>query len=163
MGVIMARKKRTIRKENYGKKLRDEQVAQEKKSEERQKQRETLRNERREELLEKMGSIEPSASGDVKMDGSGKRVGIKRTIQKHKANTKATKALLKKAKQQGIIRNVKDARRILEGKKKNTTKPDGRERARDKKIRVYREKRERKMGIVHSEEEEDDEESDDEV
>merc|ERR1712039_363041 len=81
--------------------------------------REELRTERRDELFNKLEKVrlegvQGAGSGDIR----SKIKGIKRTIEKGKPKTKATKALLKAAKQQGLIRNVKDARRIIEGKKK---------------------------------------------
>merc|ERR1712039_985784 len=109
------------------KKIVDDQINQEKKLEERRKFRQELRDERRDELFAKLEKVRlEGVTGAGSTDVRSKIKGIKRTIEKGKPRTKATKALLKAAKQQGIIRNVKDARRIIEGKKKAETKPDGR-------------------------------------
>merc|ERR1712060_413231 len=99
--------------------------------------------------------------------GASRKAKVIRTIDKDrkKGKAKATKALLRAAKARGLISNVKDAKRTLEGKKKATIRPNGKERTRDKKIRVKREQRERRGYSKRQDasEEEEEWESDDEV
>mmetsp|Transcript_79930 Transcript_79930/g.232038 ORF Transcript_79930/g.232038 Transcript_79930/m.232038 type:complete len:174 (+) Transcript_79930:52-573(+) len=160
----MAKKKRTVRKDNILKKLIEDEKAQEAKHIEKVKAKAELREERKAELLEKLQKVadglDPSAvttaagiaqvdaSGDVAMKPAGKasKQGVIRKIGKTKGKVRANKALLKVAKQQGVIHNIEMAQRLLEGKKVRKFTPDGQERKRDKRLRIRREKRERKCG-----------------
>merc|ERR1711865_649629 len=86
--------------------------------------------------------------GKSKKRGPG---GVKRTISKKEDRAKRQhKALAVIAKEKGIM-SVKGARRILEGKKRTLMRPNGRESARTKKIRVFRQKRERRGYSVKTE------------
>jgi len=87
---------------------------------------------------------------DVQMTPSGSKVkGVIRKIGKIKSRDKMqapriSKALLLAAKRRGAIQNIKVAKETLYGRKKKMAKPDGKERARDRRLRKAREKRERK-------------------
>eukprot|EP00445_Apocalathium_hangoei_P027860 CAMPEP_0203920590 /NCGR_PEP_ID=MMETSP0359-20131031/60876_1 /ASSEMBLY_ACC=CAM_ASM_000338 /TAXON_ID=268821 /ORGANISM="Scrippsiella Hangoei, Strain SHTV-5" /LENGTH=169 /DNA_ID=CAMNT_0050848123 /DNA_START=62 /DNA_END=571 /DNA_ORIENTATION=+ len=167
-------KKRTVRKENRLKKLIEEEKADEIKAVEKKKRREDLRQERRDELIEKLekvaetledgGAGAKDKSGDVDMRPAGsvitKKIGVIRKIGKDKTRARASKSLLKVAKQRGIIHDVALAKRLLEDKRpRNKTTPYGKELKRDKRLRTAREKRMRKCGIRQ---EEDGEDEDDE-
>merc|ERR1719510_1813308 len=90
------------------------------------------------------------------MTPTGSKVkGVIRKIGKIKARDKMrappiSKALLLAAKRRGAIQNIKVAKETLYGKKKGKPKSDGKERARDRRLRKYREKRERKMKLKPS-------------
>eukprot|EP00933_Yihiella_yeosuensis_P023756 TRINITY_DN18481_c0_g1_i1.p1 TRINITY_DN18481_c0_g1~~TRINITY_DN18481_c0_g1_i1.p1 ORF type:complete len:183 (-),score=51.04 TRINITY_DN18481_c0_g1_i1:227-775(-) len=179
----MARKKIRVTRENHKlKTLKDEDAA-EKKRQERIDRRKELRNDMKKDLMKKLSKVKAQVDGteeapepkdgkkssgddDVEMgSSSSKRVKVIKSIQKLKKKPlsaklqKGDKRLLQVAKEQGVIKSVKMAKLLLEGKKKNTSKPDGRERARDKRIRVRKEKRERK-GVSKPEDWEPEEDSD---
>merc|ERR1719490_46883 len=94
---------------------------------------------------------------DVKMTPAGSKVkGVIRKIGKIKARDRMqapqiSKAIFLAAKRRGAILNIKVAKETLYGKKKVANKPNvkgrAKERARDRRLRKYREKRERKMGL----------------
>lgn len=92
------------------------------------------------------GAAKVDSNADVVMKPAGKagKQGVIRKIGKDKTKSRANKALLKLAKQQGVIHDIKLAKQLLEGKKKRKTRPDGGELKRDKRIRKARERRERK-------------------
>eukprot|EP00419_Tripos_fusus_P028104 CAMPEP_0172710758 /NCGR_PEP_ID=MMETSP1074-20121228/56672_1 /TAXON_ID=2916 /ORGANISM="Ceratium fusus, Strain PA161109" /LENGTH=187 /DNA_ID=CAMNT_0013534243 /DNA_START=49 /DNA_END=612 /DNA_ORIENTATION=- len=89
---------------------------------------------------------------DVKMTPSGSKVkGVIRKIGKIKSGHKTrapqiSKALFLAAKRRGAIQNIQVAKETLYGRKK-IAKPNGKERARDRRLRKAREKRERKMKL----------------
>eukprot|EP00913_Durusdinium_trenchii_P023216 g21795.t1 len=81
-------------------------------------------------------------------------------IKKKKQTAKQAKVdrkLLRAAKEQGAIQSIKVVRQLLEGKRKASFKPDGRELARDRRLRREREKRERKQNLKSYGEEEEEE------
>merc|ERR1712032_886507 len=87
------------------------------------------------------------AGGDVEMKPRSKKIGVLRTIGKRKHKSAAErsrdKALLRAAKARGPAVE-ETARRLLNMRKKAKYRPNGKERTRDKKIRVKREQRERR-------------------
>mmetsp|Transcript_66812 Transcript_66812/g.196113 ORF Transcript_66812/g.196113 Transcript_66812/m.196113 type:complete len:166 (+) Transcript_66812:55-552(+) len=164
----MAVKKRNKRKENNMTKLLQDEAANKKKHEEKLKRKKEFRDERRDELLEKLKQVQlnlsggsASKDGDADMGAKGKKYsGVIKTIGKDKRKIKANKALLLAAKKAGVIYDIKSAKQLLEGKKKREMRPNGLERTRDKKIRLRIEKRSRKgLGPKEDDDEEGDESS----
>lgn len=172
----MVKKKRTIQRDNNIAVLIREEKEREERQRKKLQERDELRRERKEELIEKLQKVAdkingaPSApsgagGGDVEMSSSisMRKHGVIRKIGKKKgakagAKVKASKAVLKAAKEQGVVPSVKYARQVLEGKKKRDSKPDGQERKRDKILRRAREKRERRGPKIKGEDDEEAEE-----
>mmetsp|Transcript_24260 Transcript_24260/g.38862 ORF Transcript_24260/g.38862 Transcript_24260/m.38862 type:complete len:191 (+) Transcript_24260:83-655(+) len=190
----MARKKIRVHRENHLKKIRDDEADQAKKLEERIQRRTENKREVKEDLLKKLAKVRggPAAAqdedakssqtskaveADVPEGSSSKKARVIRTISKlkkkaaeHRQSAKSAKAdrgLLRAAKEQGLIHSVKYAKQILEGKKqKSAERPNGKERTRDKAVRVKREQRERrglsKPMYPDDDQEEEEEEEDEE-
>mmetsp|Transcript_129577 Transcript_129577/g.402989 ORF Transcript_129577/g.402989 Transcript_129577/m.402989 type:complete len:188 (-) Transcript_129577:46-609(-) len=183
----MVKKKRTIQRDNNIAVLVQEEKEREERRAQKLRHREDLRRERREELVSKLQKVAdtlngaPTASSSAAQPGAGdadvdmassvskrKQHGVIRKIGKHKKGAKATgkvkasKALLKAARDQGVLPSIKYARRVLEGKKKPESKPDGQERKRDRILRRAREKRERRGPKNKGEQEEGEEEAEEE-
>jgi len=157
---FMARKKIRVTRENNFKKVIQDEEAQKKKQELRLARRAHIREDMKKGMREKLEKVRaelegedpeaPAKTEDVEMDGSSRSIKVKKTISKLKTQrqsakkAKADRRLLRAAKERGVIRSVKVAKQILEGKKKSFYRPDGGERRRDKRVRVAREKRERR-------------------
>mmetsp|Transcript_45806 Transcript_45806/g.85496 ORF Transcript_45806/g.85496 Transcript_45806/m.85496 type:complete len:181 (+) Transcript_45806:31-573(+) len=158
----MARKKVRVTRENNFKRIVQDEEAQEKKQELRNARRkqlkETLKNDMKEklekvraELEGEAGDPEAGAKGTaMEVDGGTRKMKVIKTISKLKKQkqtakqAKVDRKLLRAAKERGVIRSIQAAKRTLEGKQKDFYRPDGRERRRDKRVRVAREKRERR-------------------